>query len=181
MAGEKTMITTGEGVAGRAPALFSSVGLGSCVVVTLYDTKRRIGGLAHIMLPGNRRRSMIPLSADSFLGESADAENYDTLNEVYYYADTAIAALLKEMMNKGASLPDIVAKIAGGAKMFADGERYEKSVGGRNVKSIKQLLKKVLIPVVSEDTGGSHGRNVDFYLDSGRVIIGTIGGMDKEI
>ena len=166
MADEKIMIIVGEGVVRRAPVVFSSVGLGSCVVVTLYDTKRCIGGLAHIMLPGNRRRTTVPLSAE---------------NEVYHYADTAIVALLKEMTNKGASLSDIVAKIAGGAKMFADGEHYEKSIGGRNVTSIKQLLKREQISVVGEDTGASHGRNVDFHLDSGRVIISTIGGMDKEI
>jgi chemotaxis protein CheD len=85
------------------------------------------------------------------------------------------------MRSPEASLPDVVAKIAGGAKMFADGEHYEKSIGGRNVKSIKQLLKGERIPVVGEDTGGSHGRSVDFHLDSGRVIISTIVGMDKEI
>jgi len=115
------------------------------------------------------------------LSDPAKAGEHTSLDEVYHYADTAIVALLKEMMNMGASLRNIVAKIAGGAKMFADGEHYEKSIGGKNVKSIKQLLKKKKIPIVGEDTGGSHGRNVDFYLDSGRVIISTIGGMNKEI
>jgi chemotaxis receptor (MCP) glutamine deamidase CheD len=214
VADEKIMIIVGEGVVRKAPVVFSSVGLGSCVVVTLYDTKRCIGGLAHIMVPGNRRRTTVPLSAErgqetieekrtkgiryeiplpevtsivlssrggNFFSDPAKAGDHTSLNEVYHYADTAIVALLKEMTNKGASLPDMVAKIAGGAKMFADGEPYEKSIGGRNVKSIKQLLKKERIPVVGEDTGASHGRNVDFYLDSGRVSISTIGGMDKEI
>jgi len=214
VADEKIMIIVGEGVVKRAPAVFSSVGLGSCVAVTFYDTKRCIGGLAHIMLPGNRQVTPVPLSAEKgrgtrdegrkksirheaslsgvtsivltskggcCLSDPAKAGDHTSLDEVYHYADTAIVALLKEMMNKGASLRNIVAKIAGGAKMFADGEHYEKSTGGRNVKSIKQLLKKEEIPIVGEDTGGSHGRNVDFYLDSGRVIISTIGGMNKEI
>jgi chemotaxis receptor (MCP) glutamine deamidase CheD len=214
VADEKTMIIVGEGVVRRAPVVFSSVGLGSCVVVTLYDAKRCVGGLAHIMLPGNRRRTttqvfsekgretrgekrtkgiryeipspevaftVLSSKGDVGLGNPANAAEHASLNEVYHYADTAIIALLKEMVNKGASPPDIVAKIAGGAKMFADGEHYENSIGGRNVKSIKQLLKIERIPIVGEDTGGSHGRNVDFHLHSGRVVVSTIGGKDKEI
>ena len=214
MEDEKIMIIVGEGVVKRAPAVFSSVGLGSCVAVTFYDAKRCIGGLAHILLPGNRQGTTVPSGAEKrretgeerrkkgikyeaslsgvasivltskggcCLSDPAKAGEHRSLDEVYHYADTAIVALLKEMMNMGASLHNIVAKIAGGAKMFADGEHYEKSIGGRNVKSIKQLLKKEAIPVVGEDTGGSHGRNVDFYLDSGRVMISTIAGMNKEI
>ena len=214
MADEKVMIIVGEGVVRRAPAVFSSVGLGSCVAVTLYDTGRCIGGLAHIMLPGVRQGTTVwsggekgewtgyerrkkgirykaPLAditsivlsgkGGCCLDDPAKAAEHISLDEVYHYADTAVVALLKEMMNMGASLRSIVAKIAGGAKMFADGDHYEKSIGGRNVQSIKQLLKRGKIPVIGEDTGGSQGRNVDFYLDSGRVIISTIGGMTREI
>ncbi|OGP49697.1 MAG: hypothetical protein A2Y79_05265 [Deltaproteobacteria bacterium RBG_13_43_22] len=214
MADKKTMIIVGEGVVSRSPAVFSSVGLGSCVVVTLYDTKRGIGGLAHIMLPGNRRRTTNPLGDErgretseekriksqrfetslpevtstflssrggSGLNGPATAGDHTSLKDVYHYADTAVVALLKEMIKKGACLPDMVAKIAGGAKMFADGEHYEKSIGGRNVKSIKQILKNEQIPIVGEDTGADHGRNVDFHLDSGRVMVSTLGGRDREI
>ena len=214
MADEKIMIIVGEGVVRKAPAVFSSVGLGSCVAVTLYDTGRCIGGLAHIMLPGNRQgttgwsgegkgeateydrrkkgiRYKAPLADVTSivltgkgcccLDDPAKAAEHISLDEVYHYADTAIAALLKEMMNMGASPRNIVAKIAGGAKMFADGEQYDQSIGGRNVQSIKQLLKREKIPVLGEDIGGRQGRNVDFHLDSGRVMISTIGGTTMEI
>jgi chemotaxis protein CheD len=186
VADEKIMIIAGGGVVCRAPAVFSSVGLGSCVVVTFYDPRRCIGGLAHIMLPGSRRETVVPVivltgKGSYCLNDQAKAGTNTSLDEVYHYADTAIVALLREMINMGVSLSNIVAKIAGGAKMFADGEHYEKSIGGRNVKAIKQLLKKEKIPVIGEDTGGNYGRNVDFYLDSGRVVISTIGGMNREI
>ncbi len=215
MALEKIMIIVGKGVVRKAPVVFSSVGLGSCVVVTLYDAKRHIGGFAHILLPGNRQRTTtLPLSTareretknerrkkgmryedalpqvpsivlTTLSGgrprDSASAGEHMFLDETYHYTDTAIAALLAEMTRQGASLRDIAAKIAGGAKMFADGEHYEASIGGRNVKSVKQLLKKEKIPILGEDTGGDYGRNVDFHLDSGRVVVSTIGGMKKEI
>jgi len=215
VAGKKIMIIVGEGVVSRAPTVFSSVGLGSCVVIILYDAKRCIGGLAHIMLPGKRQRTLNPVDTErgrreareekrakgmrheTFLPESSSiflsgrrsgcleeqvsAGDHTSLKEVYHYADTAIEALVQEMRNKGATPADIVAKIIGGAKMFADGEHYEKSMGGRNVKSIKQFLNRERIPIIGEDTGGSHGRNVDFHLDSGRVIISTVDGRNKEI
>lgn len=214
MGDEKIMIIAGEGVVRKAPAVFSSVGLGSCVAVTFYDTRRCIGGLTHIMLPGNRQGTtvwsgeekgeetgyerrkkgirykahladvtsiVLTSKGGCCLSDPAGEGEHISLDEVYHYADTAIVALLKEMVNVGASQHNIVAKIAGGAKMFADGEHYDNSIGGRNVRSIKELLKWGEIPIIGEDTGGNHGRNVDFHLDSGRVIISTIGGMIKEI
>lgn len=33
------------------PDSISTLGLGSCVGVTLYDEKRRVGGMVHVMLP----------------------------------------------------------------------------------------------------------------------------------
>jgi chemotaxis protein CheD len=41
----------------RAPAILMTIGLGSCVGVTLYDPLLKLGGLAHIMLPYQRKGS----------------------------------------------------------------------------------------------------------------------------
>ncbi|MEG2775067.1 MAG: chemotaxis protein CheD, partial [Acetivibrio sp.] len=35
----------------QTPDAITTLGLGSCVGVTLYDSTRKIAGLAHIMLP----------------------------------------------------------------------------------------------------------------------------------
>ena len=35
-------------------------------------------------------------------------------------------------------------------------------IGPRNVEAVKEYLKKYSIPIVSEDTGGSSGRTIEF-------------------
>ena len=57
MVPNRIQVAIGEGVVARPPHIISALGLGSCVAVTLYDTQRRIGGLAHIMLPDSARVS----------------------------------------------------------------------------------------------------------------------------
>lgn len=148
----------GEGVVTAAPHIIVSSGLGSCVAVILYDTQKRIGALAHITLPYAGRRLTL-----------------------YQYADTAIAALLKEMLNKGAARQNIEAKMAGGARMFASYEENSKSIGEQNILSIKNILKMENLPLTGKDIGGHHGRSLEFYLSSGRVIVKAIGKEDREI
>lgn len=156
----------GEGGVIRAPHIISSVGIGSCVAVTIYDFKRKIGGLAHIMLPDSYDiRTLNPL----------------TPNLKYKCADTAIAALLEELKGNGAIRQDMVAKMIGGAKMFSSYDDSESGVGTQNIRSIKQILKKERIPLIAEDVGGHHGRNIEFHLDSGKVIVRAMGKEDREI
>ena len=38
---------------GRGPDKLLTLGLGSCIGVTLYDKRKKQGGMAHIMLPKN--------------------------------------------------------------------------------------------------------------------------------
>jgi len=151
----------GGGAVTRAPHVILSSGLGSCVVVTLYDTERRLGGLAHIMMP--------------------DSISLNGSHPAYKCADTAIATLIKELRSMRASPRNMVAKLVGGAKMFLSSEDSSPGIGGQNIISIKRILKRKRIPVIAENTGGNYGRNVEFYLDSGRVMVRAIGREDKEI
>src|ERR1700736_5167424 len=95
MATERINIGMGEGVVASGPQVVSSPGIGSCVVVTLYDGKRRVGGLAHVMLPDSAGVRGRPGS--------------------YQCADTAIAALLEDLHSQGALPEDLEAKMVGGA------------------------------------------------------------------
>lgn len=146
----------GEGIVTLAPAVISADGLGSCVALALYDGGRRMGGLAHVMLPRQ--------------GDACPAFTR------YQCADTALAALLEELQRMGAQVPQVVAKIAGGARMFAFS-----GIGEQNVASIRQLLAETKIPLVGADTGGRHGRSVEFHLESGKLIVRELGQADKEI
>jgi len=154
-------IGMGQGVVAGAPHIISSLGLGSCVVVTLYDSKRKLGGLAHIMLP--------------------DSNNLNGYHPVYQCADTAIATLIKELLIKKATPSDMVAKLVGGARMFSDYESESTGIGEQNVASIRNILKRERISLIGQDTGGHHGRSVEFQLNSGKLVVKAIGKADREI
>ena len=85
------------------------------------------------------------------------------------------------MQKAGASRKDLVAKMAGGAKMFAFSEGHEEHLGMENIKSLREILRKHKVPLIGKDVGGHHGRNVAFYLDSGRLVVSAIEMEDKEI
>lgn len=138
------------------PAILTTLGLGSCVGITLYDKKKKIIGMAHVMLPSSKIASANTNRAK--------------------FADTGIIELLDQMLAVGASKNDLVAKMAGGAQMFAfEGTNESMKIGARNSEAAKMLLQKLGIPLLSEDTGGTHGRTIELYSDDGRLMVKTIG------
>ena len=128
-----------------------SYGLGSCLAIALYDPDSDIGGLAHVMLPNGD-----------------DAENSD--EKPGKYADTAIRALLRRMVERGGSYTDVKAKIAGGSDMF-EFESFGDGVGRRNVEAARDELEKLGVPLVAEDVGGERGRTVEFTPGTGTLIV----------
>jgi chemotaxis protein CheD len=161
MVSNKIGVRMGEGAIAMAPDIISSVGLGSCVVVTLHDPQSKIGGLAHIMLPKSGR-------ANGYHGP-------------FQCADSGIAHLVKEMQRMGASLRDLVAKMVGGAQMFSSEDDSRPGVGERNIMSIKEILRRNRVPLISHDIGGNHGRSVVFYLNSGNLIVSAFGKKEIKI
>lgn len=143
----------------EAPDQLITIGLGSCVGVTLYDKYKKIGGMVHIMLPENRK-GLKPAK----------------------YADTGIPLLIEEMKNLGARKKHLKAKIAGGAKMFTVTSKDSSlNVGERNVIKVKEILKDLGISLLGEDTGANYGRTMKFFTDDGSVIITSHKTDDKEL
>lgn len=135
----------------------AALGLGSCVAVLLHDPVARVGGLAHVLLPSRS------LSRDR--GNPGRA------------ADTAIPALTQQMCECGASPQRIVARLVGGASMFADllaaGTVH---IGERNVVACRLALRKEGIPIVAEAVGGQGSRSVWFDVDHGTVTVRSVHG-----
>lgn len=138
-----------------------SYGLGSCLAIALYDLDSEIGGLAHTMLPD---------------GDSAD--NSDV--KPGKYADTAIRALLRRMVERGASYTTVEAKLAGGSDMF-EFESFGDGVGERNVAAARAELEKLGVPIVAEDVGGDYGRTVEFTPESGTLLVKTASSEENEV
>lgn len=143
--------------AAKSPYSLITLGLGSCVGVTLYDNLTKVGGLAHVMLP------------DSTLSGKKD---YNPGK----FADTAIDVLIEEMLKQGASKNRMVSKIAGGAQMFQiKSENNIMQIGKRNVEAVRNKLNQLNIRIVAEDVEGNYGRTIEFFCEDGRLAVRTIG------
>ena len=147
---------------GKDPCMITTLGLGSCVGITLFDRATKICGMAHIMLPYSK--------------QARDNSN------VAKFADTGIVQLLSQMMRLGANRGMIVAKLAGGAQMFAFKNVTDiMRIGDRNVDASKEILAMLRIPVLSEDVRGNYGRTVELYSNDGSVLIKTIGHGNRSL
>jgi chemotaxis protein CheD len=154
---QASMIGIGDYRVGSFPMI--TIGLGSCIGLTLYDPNLRVGAMAHIMLPESGGRTDRP-------GK---------------YADTAVPLLVKELITLGCKNRSIVAKIAGGACMF---EYFGTglNIGERNAEKVRILLKERHIQLAAEDVGGKVGRSVTFLPgDSGRVLIRRADGSSNNL
>ena len=147
---------------GRAPSVLISYGLGSCIGISLYDPQTKIGGLLHIMLP------------DSNQARASD--------NPAKFADTGLPLMLNDVLSLGASKSRLVAKIAGGAQMFAFSNATDiMRVGNRNAETVKKILQRMGIRLIAEDTGGNYGRTVQIDLSNGVYKVKTIDRGEKEI
>lgn len=146
----------------KAPDALTTLGLGSCVGVAIRDPNTKIGGLAHVMLP-----------------DSTIIQNNSNIPK---FADTGTKELVKQLVAAGANKTRLVAKIAGGAQMFAFQNQNDlTSVGERNVASVKKVLKELNIPLLSSDTGLNYGRTVEFFPETGDYVIKSVGKPQKII
>lgn len=145
----------------RTPDILMTAGLGSCIGVCILDPVVKVGGLAHIMLP----------SANGNLGGNLSK-----------YADTAIELMLNEMLSLGASRMRLKAKMAGGSQMFSfPGKPPILKIGDRNAEAVEMELKRMGIPLVVADVGGSFGRTIHFDVGTGDLKVRTINHGEKVI
>ena len=147
----------------KSPDVLTTIGLGSCIGIALYDPTTKISGLAHIMLP--------------------DSTQIRNNSNIAKFADTGIAETLRLMLLQGANRKRIVAKIAGGADMFglANASKSTFRVGASNIEAAKENLKKLGIPLVAEDVGKNYGRTVIIRSEDGAFVIKSVGKPIKEI
>ena len=145
-----------------SPDSITTLGLGSCVGIAVRDPVTKIGGLAHIMLP--------------------DSTSIRINSNIPKVADTGIEELIKQVVAKGANRGRLVAKIAGGAQMFAFQSTNDMvRVGERNVAATKKKLAELKIPIIAQDTGKNYGRTVIFYPETGDFVIRAVGKPESVI
>ena len=147
----------------NSPDGLTTLGLGSCIGIAIRDPMTKIGGLAHIMLPDSKAMRAASTNKAKF-------------------ADTGIEELVRQMEAKGARKSRMVAKIAGGATMFAfQGKADMVQVGLRNAEACVVKLKELGIPILARDTGENYGRTVIFYPETGDYVVRAVGKPEKTI
>lgn len=144
------------------PDALTTLGLGSCVGICLYDTTTKVTGMAHVMLPSSK----------------AIRKNENLAK----FADTAIVELITQMEQLGGRRTRFVAKIAGGAQMFSfTSQNDTMKIGERNAEAVREILKDYGIPIKADDTGGNFGRTIEFFSENGKLVIKTAGKGIKEL
>lgn len=143
-------------------AVIVTLGLGSCVAIMLHDAEAGIGAMAHVLLPSHS------LARD----QSNPAK----------FPETAVPFLIQKMLAAGAGRHRLVAKLAGGASMFAQlMTPGTVQMGERNIGASRSALHHAAIPIIGEAVGGDRGRSVRFWPQTGRCETRIVGGEDVVI
>jgi chemotaxis protein CheD len=160
--GETIAIGLGEiHVTDRPSAVLACLGLGSCIGLSGYDPVSQVGGMVHIVLP-----------------QSAGGSNVVSAK----YANTAVPHLIGEMQKLGAVRTRIVWKMAGGALMsLSAGAGSLFRMGERNNEATIAALNEAGMRVSGADTGGTIGRTMRLFLETGRVTVSSAATGTKEL
>ena len=145
--GCSTFIHVGQIHVDRSPAAISTV-LGSCVAVCLYDSGIQLGGMNHYLLPfwnGNGLQSP-------------------------KFGNISIPKLIEAMLENGASIRRMEAKVFGGASMNKNVSEAM-MIGKKNILVAREILEEYKIKVVAQDVGGYSGRKIQLNLEYGKVLM----------
>ncbi len=158
----ESTVGMGEIMVAESPNLLRSVGIGSCIAVTLYDRDTTIGGLAHIVLP---------------CIEEAHNKSHPAR-----FTDVAIGMMIDEMKMQGARIQEVRAKIFGGANMFPEiiSSNSTMDIGRRNISAVREELEKHNIEIIAEEVGDDIGRTVLFNTGDGSVVVKTAHNGEKK-
>jgi chemotaxis protein CheD len=126
--------------------------LGSCVAITMWHPKYRVGGMCHYMLGTSR-------------GGCSELDGR--------YAEDAIALFLDELRANCTRPKEYEVKLFGGGRMFAP-RRGGRGVGvldigRRNIEIGRRLLAAEGFHVAAEHLGGNGHRNIIFDIATGSV------------
>lgn len=142
----------GEFYIGEKPAIVVTV-LGSCVSVTLFNKRLRIGAICHATLPHCRKKER----CTRYCGDT------------FKYADCSIEFLLNKFRGFGIVENEIEVKIFGGADTLAS--QSENTVGTMNIRIALETVRQRNLHIIAADVGDSFGRKLIFHTDTGDVFL----------
>jgi len=151
------MVRMGELAVSATPGdVLVTIGLGSCIGVALFDARRPIAGLAHVMLPS---------------GPAAGPPAK--------FADAGVPLLAERVRGLGAARLEAV--IVGGAQMFTFSGEGGANIGARNEAAVREQLERLSIPIRAANTGGNKGRTVRVHVEGVRVTVREVAATEEEV
>ena len=155
--GTTKYVPSGQIVTGSKDEIITSSPLGSCVAVVAYDTKNRIGGMAHVMLPGRSHR-----------------ENRCDKNK---YVCDGINNLLCKLHESEAQNSNIEICLIGGANVL---KKENDFIAKTLVISVLKTIDEKKIKIRASSLGGFERRSARLNVKTGTVCC-TIGGSAEKV
>lgn len=146
--GKLLTLLAGQVYVGNKPARIRTL-LGSCVAITLWHPRRRVGGMCHFLLPGRNRPAGAPLDAR--------------------YGDEALAIIMSALRGMGTPPGEFETHLYGGADTMPDRAGVKLNIGERNIEQGCILIDRHGFELHAVDVGDYVPRTVELDLTTGRV------------
>jgi len=127
----------------------SSLPLGSCLAVIIYEPTLKVAGVLHSLLP-------------SAVADPARAATYPGM-----FLDSGLEAMIKKAAEFHVTRENLEIYVVGGAQVM-DGANFF-NIGQRHYDALTALLKKLELTIKAEDVGGRTNRSVQFDVDTGEL------------
>jgi chemotaxis protein CheD len=149
---DKVYLKPGELYIGEQPTKVITV-LGSCVSVTVFSRRLRIGAICHGAMPHCRKRRGC----------------HEVCEEAFKYVDCSLHYMLAKLRSYGVADCDIEVKLFGGADTLSS--KKENTIGSMNVKMALEIIRQENLGIIAADVGDSFGRKIIFLTHTGEVYL----------
>lgn len=146
----------GEAAWGAGAGAISTVGLGSCIAVSIYDPIAQAGGLIHFQLP------------------DGNADPARARAQPFLFGEQGLTALTLALAGLGLVPVRAKVTVAGGAQVMAAVANAQ--IGKRNVLAARKVLWKLGYLIEREVVGGNVSRSLSLDLARGEVVVRETGG-----
>jgi chemotaxis protein CheD len=158
LTGNPSLLVAGIGemvMSSSSDSRLVAYGLGSCIALTVWDPRTRVGGLAHFMLPNGPANAGSPVK----------------------FIDSGLDNFLKAVEAKGANVNRSILKAAGAAAMLTVGGGL--AIGKRNAEAMTTVLASRGLSLTGAALGGSAGRTVQLEVADGRFLIKSLSSVTE--
>lgn len=155
-------LNTGDVAIGTDGDILYTGGIGSCVVICLWDSNLRIGGMAHMPLPSSK--------------DSVTREWFS----IGIAPDIALPYLVDKLKQRGSRHEELTLRLVGGGNMFSDISNFN-DVGGSILKATNALSQDMGLLLLKSCTGGKFGKSAEFNIGTGTIIVNHTNGFSEQL